>query len=212
MKTPLGLLACLLAALPVAAAPIVIFNTGVDGSGNVLAGGANDPHWNIIGVGAAKVVSTPAGAWLANDGTSKWIWQNANGAPTNTTLVFETTFDMTGLDLSTAALAGRWTTDNIGTNIHINGVSIVPPNLGSPNFTTWTNFSVPNTHLVAGLNTLRFTVQDLGVISGFRAEFTTASANTLAASVPDGGKTVLLLAVALAGLGVLAARRRAAVM
>lgn len=208
MKTPVVLLAVALLAAPLAAAPIVIFNTAVDGSGTVLAGGVDDPHWSVVGVGAAKVISSPPGAWLANNSTSKWIWQNANGTPTNTTLVLETTFDMSGLDVSTAVLAGRWSTDNIGTNIQINGVSIVPPNLGSPIFTTWTSFSVPNTHLLSGLNTLRFTVQDLGVISGFRAEFTTATANALALPVPDGGGTLALLAIALAGLGLVAASQR----
>lgn len=181
-------------------APITIFNTGVDASGNPLAGGSSDSHWDVVSpAGDAKVISSIPGSWLANTSASTWIWENANGQPVNVIRRFETTFDMTGLDLSTATLNGRWAADNTGLNIFINGIDIVPPNSVAGGFTSWTSFSIPNSDLVQGINTLVFEVQDFGVISGFRAEFLTAEADLL--SVPEGGNSLLLMA---AGLGFLA--------
>lgn len=60
-------------AAPVAAIPITLFNSGVDGSGTVLAGGSLDPHFSVLEntSAAAVVVSNPAGTWLANDAASK---------------------------------------------------------------------------------------------------------------------------------------------
>jgi hypothetical protein len=192
------------------AVPITtLFNTGVNGSGVALPGGSIDPHWDVVAPpGDADVVNSvlrpPNGiptSWLPNTAASAWIWENADGLPIDVTRTFETKFDMTGLDLSTAVIVGRWATDNNGLNIFINGVDIVPPNPPSPlsgieGFTTWTDFTVGNANLVQGINTLRFEVKDVGSIAGFRAEFTTATADR----VPDGGSTVILLGSALSGL------------
>lgn len=195
------------------ALPIPVFNTGVDGFGVSLPGGSVDPHWDVVTpAGDASVVDSTSyagtggipGTWLPNSSVSKWIWQDASGLPTSVTRWFETTFDMTGLDLSTAAIAGRWAADNLGLNIFINGIDIVPPNPTSPGFTSWTGFSISNADLLPGLNTVRFEVQDLGVISGFRAEFTTATAE--ASSVPDTGSTLLLAGLS---FGVIIRARRA---
>ena len=75
-----------------------LFYTGVDNSGNVLAGGATDPHWsvsyaNVNGTGstsgsytgAAYVLSSSYidGAYVPNTSTSKWI--TAPGASTAAT-------------------------------------------------------------------------------------------------------------------------------
>jgi hypothetical protein len=181
-----------------------LFNTGVDDSSVALPGGSVDPHWNVVAPpGGADVVNSvlrpPNGiptTWLPNTAASAWIWENADGLPVNVTRMFETKFDMTGFDLSTAVIDGRWASDNAGLNIFINGVDIVPPNPTSPGFGSWTAFSVGNANLVQGINTLRFEVKDVGSIAGFRAEFTAATADR----VPDGGSTMILLGSALTGL------------
>jgi len=181
----------------VAAVPITgLFNTGVDNAGTVLAGGANDPHYSILSPSqAAVVVSSPAGTWLANNTDSKWIWQTSTGAPTNVTRTFRQTFDLSGFDLASIIISGRWSADNFGDDILINGVSTAQTAGG---FTSWYGFSVSNTHLVAGLNTVDFVVRDVGVISGFRAEFLRAEgdlATTVVVAEPGS------LALLLLGLG-----------
>ena len=110
--TAAGLAASLsLIATSALAVPIELFNTGVDSSGTVLADGASDPNYAILSPAQQAVVineSEIPGTWLDNDSTSRWIWQTNTGDPTNVTLTFRTTFDLTGLDPNTAEITGRW--------------------------------------------------------------------------------------------------------
>jgi hypothetical protein len=173
-----------------------LYTTGVDDDGNVLPGGAVDTHYHILETGTdAIVVSTPAGSWIPNDGTSMWVWQQANGQPTNVTRTFRLTFDLTGLDPSTASISGTWATDNTGLNILINGQSTGNTSGG---FTSYSNFAVTS-GFIAGINTLDFIVQDFGVIAGFRV----GSISGIAATVPAPGAAALLI-----GLGMIGGRRR----
>ncbi|MCX6955611.1 MAG: VPDSG-CTERM sorting domain-containing protein [Verrucomicrobia bacterium] len=205
MKSLLLTFASLTLAASLQALPIGLFNTGVNSSGVGLALGANDSHYDVVqnGLADAVVVSSPPGVWLANTSASEWIWQAASGQPTNVDRTFRTTFDMTGLSLSSAVINGRWSTDNLGMDILVNGVSTGQTATG---FTSWFNFSIGSGLLVSGVNTIDFVVRDQGSISGFRAEFTTATAS--AAGVPDGGTTVVLLGAGL--LGLVAVRRKLA--
>ena len=193
MKTPLALILALALVAGAHAAAIPLFNTGVNASHVALPGGSADPHYDVLSTGLdAVVVTNLAGSWLPNTATSQWIWQNATALPAGT-FTFRTTFDMTGLDLLSAIISGRWSTDNIGTNILINGA---PTGQTSSGFTAWTNFSILNTSLVAGINTLDFVVTDQGSPGAFRAEFLTATANPVSTQppgVPDSGSTLVLL-------------------
>lgn len=101
---------------------------------------------------------------------------------------------MTGLDTTTAVLAGRWSVDNFGLDILVNGISLGVTN---PGFNTWSAFSVSSALLLSGMNTIDFVARDVGGIAGFRAEFTSASAS---ASVPDAASTLALLGLTLSGL------------
>ena len=139
------------------------------------------------------------GSWLANTSASAWIWQQSNGLPVNVDRTFRTTFDMTGLDLASAVLSGRWSSDNYGLDILINGQSTGQTATG---FSSWFGFSVAPGSLVSGINTLDFVVRDVGGISGFRAEFLTATANAQSNAVPDGGTTLVLLGGVLFALAV----------
>src|SRR5687768_11366988 len=58
-----------------------LFNTGVDNSGAVLAGGAVDPHYSLTG--GTAFVADPAGTgfWAPNTLTSKWIAPATNQDP-----------------------------------------------------------------------------------------------------------------------------------
>ena len=42
-------------------------------------------------------MSSIPGSYIANDSSSRWIWENSNGQPTNVIRTFRTTFDLTGL-------------------------------------------------------------------------------------------------------------------
>ncbi len=162
-----------------------LFNTGA-----TAAMGAQDPNWTVLETGAAAVVrSNIPNTYLPNTADSKWIWESANGQPGNNTRTFRLTFDLTGLVAGTAQISGRWSTDNVGQAILINGVSTGQSANG---FTAWTNFSV-NSGFVAGVNTIDFVVRDLGFPGGFRAEL-----SGTAQAVPAPGAMALLGAVGLA--------------
>jgi hypothetical protein len=86
--------------------------------------------------------------------------------------IYRTSFDLTDRDPSTVIIEGRWSTDNVGNEIRVNGVATANrPNTG---FNVWTPFTIRGTEvaLVAGLNTIDFVVenvQDPGY-TGLRAE------------------------------------------
>lgn len=190
----------------VQALPINVFSTGVDAAGAVVAGGTvGDLHYSLIsappGVGTGIKAATsgsegfPIGPWLGDNTLSRWIGPNTgdlNGPVGSYT--YRTTFDLTGLDLSTAALSGRWATDNPGTEILINDVAT---GLTAGGFTAWSAFSI-NSGFVAGLNTLDFVVYNAGGPTGLRVEI---SGDAAAAAVPEPASLVLLALGLAAWLG-----------
>ena len=101
-----------------------LFSSGLDGSGNPLGGGESDTHYEVVETGTQAVVMTfIPGVYFANDANSKWIWENSNGLPTNVVRTFRTTFDLTGMDPSTAQIDMSVGTDNQLLDIKINGIS-----------------------------------------------------------------------------------------
>lgn len=206
LARPLAVIArlALLAVLPGTALAVPIpglFNTGVDASGNALAAGAVDPHYAILETGSAAVVVKDAipSTWIDNASTYRWVWETVAGTPTNVIRTFRTTFDLSGLDPATAALSGTWATDNSGLDILINGT---PTGNTCGGFSSFCSFSVTS-GFVAGVNTLDFRVQDVGVISGFLVGSISGTADPLGTV-----REPPALALALAGLAVATVRRR----
>ena len=166
-----AMLALTLSSPAFAATIATLYSTGVDAAGNPLAAGAVDPHYTILETSSnAEVLLGLPPAYLENDENSQWIWQQSSGQPINVTRTFRTTFDLTGFDASTTVIFGEWGVDNIGVDILINGVSTgisLPSNVTS-NFSELTPWVI-SSGFVEGINTIDFVVQDVGIISGFRA-------------------------------------------
>ena len=167
---------------------ITIFNTGVDGSGTPLAGGALDPHYSFIqnpafGSSNAFVGTVIPGSWLANSGTSKWIGPGPGDdlalAYTGGTYIYRTIFDLTGLNPLTAILNGLIATDN-NSEIFLNGVS-TGITTGLEDFGAFKSFTI-NSGFTSGINTLDFRVfNQNSTPTGLRVEWVEA---TVAAADP----------------------------
>ena len=152
----------------------IVFGTGVDTNGVLLDNSSTDPHYILSasadqsypGPDAFVVIDGqfPIGPWLASGPNSKWIAPlddqtsgNAGGAYTYTT-----TFDLTGIDAGTFQIAGGWATDNGGTDILLNGVSLGLVN--TVQFASLTPFKITGGFL-PGKNTLDFVVNNEGTAS-----------------------------------------------
>jgi hypothetical protein len=144
-----------------------LFNTGVDATGAALAFGMEDLHYYVVENDfAPAVVSIIPGSFVPNNANSTWIWQFANGGPTSVTRTFETSFDLTGYDSTSAKISGAWGTDNFGLDILINNFTT---GITWFTFAQFTPFTI-DSGFVQGQNVLRFVVWDDVVIAGFRVD------------------------------------------
>jgi uncharacterized delta-60 repeat protein len=186
-----------------------LFNTGVDSAGTLL--GLYDPDAHYTLVGPPPSTGTPIAATIAGgfpippwfeypNPVSDWINPVTIYASLPGDYVYETTFDLTGMDPSTASLTGRWATDNAGVDILLNGWST---GVTSPDFTSFTPFQIANNpHFIGGINTLTFNVHNdyaagytLGENpTGLRVEVTglasTVRTLTVASSNPNTGVVI----------------------
>ena len=184
-----------------------LFNTGVDASGHVLTTATDgphsisDPHYSLFAVPGGTTVMEVYNydQWLPGGPNSAWITPNeyANGYSANDAgppgvYDYRTTFDLTGFDPSTASISGKWTADNQGTDILINGNSTGQQSLANLFYSTFSPFSITS-HFVSGTNTLDFLVVNqpgppsyLNNPTGLRVEFLSATADPAATSaIPE---------------------------
>ena len=197
---------------------IPIFNTGVDATGAPLPGGSADPHWSIVaGPGITSptsgvVISSPNGLYAVS-ADSRWIWVNADSSgATGSPYPFRLTFDLTGLNRSTATISGAWGVDNEGV-IQLNGAT--PTGTGAlsltdfndeGNFDGLNRFSITG-GFVAGVNTLDFLATDNDNPGALNVSALTGTAT--AGAVPVPASFLMLGAGAIVAWG--CARRRRAV-
>lgn len=169
-----------------------LYNTGVSSAHSVLSDGTvGDPHYSLISVpgGTTQTLvrsSTggfPIPPWLGDDGSSAWIGPN-NAADLDGPAgeyVYRTTFDITGLIPETASISGVWSTDNLGIDILINGISTGQSISNPESFRTFTSFMI-NGGFVEGVNTIDFVVlnqpYDGQNPTGLRVEMTGTAAIT----------------------------------
>ena len=151
---------------------VPVFSSGVDAAGNVLAPGAEDPHWNLVQVpsnlsraaGPATVavpavpyvqndpVGGPGSAWIGPGLHTQIVWPQG-------TYVYRSTFDLTGLDPATAELTMQFAVDNSVVEVVINDV------LTGYSVSGFRALSEPVTFdsgFVAGVNTIELIVVNAG--------------------------------------------------
>ena len=177
-------------------APGPLFSTGVDATGVALAPGSADPHYRVTTepdgnppADALVQSGIPSPPWVANTQESMWIGFTENtgaGAPGD--YVYSTTVNMTGINRSNYLLTGRWSVDNFGSSVLINGVeSTVIPD--SPDFLgyTWFEGTADYFGLTTGVNNVDFLVTN-----GAPAGPTGLKVSSL--KVPDGTAPVIFVA------------------
>jgi len=196
----------------VEAAPITLFNTGVDGVGAALPGGSVDPHYVLISSDDpnfpkpdAHVVFQPPGSWVANTTKAQWIAPNpvqvGDTAPAGNaagTYIYEVTFDL-GLAPTQETIIGTWAVNTIGL-LYLNGVyvgsaagAIGATNLAGP--TSLTSFTIPSTaNFIAGINKLDFVV--VNAVNGPTGLYVGEISGNYTPGIPEPSSMVL------AGLGV----------
>jgi hypothetical protein len=149
-----------------------LYNTGESVSGTALSDGSTDSHYTLVSnpSGAlnaavyAHIGVWPIGpSWTNGSTNADWITPNpilgysANDAAGN--YDYRTTFTLTGLDASTAAITGSWAADNLQVSILLNGSStgifLSPTNT---NFQL-SSFAISN-GFVSGINTLDFVINN----------------------------------------------------
>jgi hypothetical protein len=175
-----------------------LFNTGVDDSGIALADGLADPHYQLIEnpdtnstfaiVEDSTVFPIAGGAtWLADTASSKWIGPQLNTVASAIGFyTYRTKINLTNRDPSTLVIIGRWSADNAGREIRVNGVSVGAPE--APAFNAYTPFTIygTNANFVAGTNTIDFVVENIATIgyTGLRAEFIRSNVRIPAGVLP----------------------------
>jgi hypothetical protein len=192
-------------------AAVGLYNTGVNDSGSVLALGAIDTHYTVTPGGPTYSVNYPEGYgpgyWVPPDSISGWITpllgagNTASGAA-GPSYLYQTTFNLTGINLATAFINGKATADNGITGILINGHSI---GFANGSYSSFAPFTI-NSGFTSGINTLTFDVVNGGGPTGLRADF---SGSSFTAAVPE-PETYAMMMVGLGLMGFTVRRRRSA--
>lgn len=152
---------------------IPIYSTGQGTTGHA------DPNWVIASSPSSSTpttaydVTSKAAGW-ANQTGSTWISPNKNGtvySPVGN-YDYQTTFNMAGLNLSTALLTGSIASDDCLVEVLLNGHAISGIGMGtgvsntacgnSHSYATFTGFTI-NSGFLAGVNTLTFVIENAHV-------------------------------------------------
>lgn len=183
---------------------ITFWNTGVAADGSLLAAGSADTHYTLIDSadpnGTMAMATSAHSAWTQPTSTAGWISPGSSGYQNwdSGYYVYQTTFDLTGYDVTTASLSGMIAADD-SVAVYLNGSGLAAFN-GSTGFSSLTPFLI-SSGFVSGVNTVDFVVHNDDGPTGLMVDDTVATAQT-----PEPG-SLLLMATGLAGGGFLVLRR-----
>ena len=193
-----------LAVTPSFATSINVYGTGAGQGDN----GQIDNHYILYSAptGAGPAYTTPDyPGWVAAPSGTHWINPYSSiGAAPQGYYDYQTTFDLTGLDPSTAMLMGKWAADNAG-DIYLNGSLATGTGISIPGyygFKQLTDFTVTG-GFVSGVNTLDFVIFNDANVTGFVAD---VSGTASGGETPEPG-TLTLFGTGILGLGGLLRRR-----
>ncbi|MBN2506321.1 MAG: immunoglobulin domain-containing protein [Verrucomicrobia bacterium] len=174
-----------------------VLNTGVDDTGVAVLDGSVDGHYRLVvnpdAASADAIVQDGSvfpivdGTWLRNNDRSKWIGPRfETSAAAGGNYLYRVTFDLTGFDPATVAIAGDWTCDNPGLEIYLNGQPTGNSHDGA--FSTLRPFAVTSGFAV-GINTLDFEVNNASLgYTGLRV----ANVLALGDRLPEGTAPFIL--------------------
>jgi hypothetical protein len=166
-----------------------LYDTGVNGTGGLLAGGSIDPHYVLVSSadpnfpGPQAIVPSviATGFWVPNGPASKWIAPaNAEGYPSGGEnhpvgfYVYRLTVDLTGFDPSSVVITGSFAADNAA-GIRVNGAGTGQVSQG---YNTLVAFTL-NSGFVSGTNTIDFETHNGGGVTGLRVSGIAGQAATV---------------------------------
>lgn len=149
--------------------PINVFNTGVDNNKKPLNVGMPDGHYSAASAnGSTSVLGViqPQSNWVTSP-SARWIGRAEPGFNR-----FSTTFNLSGCDLTSVIISGRFAANTSG-QLFLNGGST--PIAVSNGPTAFTDFNITS-GFKAGPNTLTFVITQGPAINGLLVEFKEASA------------------------------------
>lgn len=192
------------------AAALAALTTGAQAA--TVASGATtvDNSAGIVMDGSGTTIASDNAAYNNQDIGADWVWDTNSFDVNRASFTFN--FDLSGFDVTTAALTGIWGVDNIG-SILLNGVEIASlTGIFSGNF-AWNNlYGTSDSSLFnAGLNTVTYLAEDLGGPGAIRATILVEADELPGSEIADSPSQVPLPAGGLllvTGLGLLALRRR----
>jgi len=219
------------AAVAASASADIVVRTGVDAGGSVMAPGSMDTRWRISVDDKQTYTDTKVLYPLVNPNdvysggqiccgmqtvanTAAWISDPSVSASSPNTqwgvgedVWIETSFDLTGYDLATVAFSGLWRVADHSLGIYLNG-NLIP---GTAINSTWgsdhaVSVALGSSSFLQGVNTLEIRASSLN--SGWDGLWMDA---TVTGRQPGGTVPVpATLALAVLGLGLVAAQRRRA--
>lgn len=130
-----------------------LYNTGVDAGGARMTGSNPEIHYSVNG---AQGTTYQHPAWAA-PADAHWISAGPNGSFTVNPGQYTITFDLTGLNPTTARISGKFSGDD-GATVSLNGGPVVA---SAGDYSQLTSFTITS-GFKPGINVLTFTITDSG--------------------------------------------------